>query len=854
MKEINAIKSDLSNLKSNMVNCLQLRASDETLHEEVASLRCSLEFVKSLLDEHPGFSTTNDADSPPLPTTVYDDCLHMSQDHVETTHFRDVSLISWNCRGISNAVPYLLELSAKADIIFISEHWLWPYDLSKLDNIVPGFCGMGHSDNRLNDTSNLKRGCGGVVFLWKSSLPISSISDIDSDRISAIQISVSSSETLTVIGVYLPSADFPTDIFTDHLVELENVISYFQKDGPVLVVGDFNAHIGTRGGTRGEGDGNVRGQLVMGLVERTEQYVVSLSQAASGPMYTYFQNDVHTTVDYCLLDYSAADMISLCATLDHHPLNLSDHLPLHISLDFQPHSVTIPDKGPCLNWGRVIREGSLNCYMSDLFLCLSKHNKIQHTLHNVDAIEEEIIVVSRLIRDCALKNIPEYKTRKKPYFCDKELKNLCMHSKAAWKKWNSAGKPRSGPLLMAMRECKKRVKTFVSRCRAKSERKDIQKRDLLFKNKDNRRFNRPKKIFTCKKLRVGDKLVTKLEELLHYWKEHFTMLSTSNSSISDIANGKLEALSHGLDDQILDVDFTFEEIEDIIKRLKTGKSAGADGLQPEHLKYGGPALVRWLVHIFNAISNLEVIPPSLKISTITPVFKGKGRDPLEPNNYRGISITSILSKCLETAILQRLQPFFMERDFPCPSQSAYRKGVSCLDAIFTTQETILKRMRDGDEPYLCFFDLEKAFDSIEYGVLLRHMFNLGINGKCWRLIKDWYSESFGVVKIRDRMSARFPLSRGVKQGSVLSPTLFNIVINSLLQHLKNTGQGINVSGLEVGSTAHADDIRASSCSVEGIQCLGQCVDTFTSDNSLKLNSEKTELIQFYRHHYIIRLL
>ena len=79
-----------------------------------------------------------------------------------------------------------------------------------------------------------------------------------------------------------------------------------------------------------------------------------------------------------------------------------------------------------------------------------------------------------------------------------------------------------------------------------------------------------------------------------------------------------------------------------------------------------------------------------------------------------------------------------------------------------------------------FFDLEKAFDSIEYGVLLRHMFNLGINGKCWRLIKDWYSESWGVVKIRDQMSARFPLSRGVKQDSVLSPTLFNIVINSLL--------------------------------------------------------------------------
>ena len=792
---------------------------------------------------------TTRVDFQPLPPEEYDDCLPMSQKHVNPIHFSDLNLISWNCRGISNAIPYLHELSVRADIIFISEHWMWPYNLSKLDYILPGFSGMGCSDERLNDTTNLKRGCGGVAFLWKSSLPISFISGIDSDRISAIKISVGPSETLTIIGVYLPTADSTIDKFTDYLIELEKVISSFQGDGPVLVVGDFNAHIGVRGGIRGTGDGNVQGQLVMDMVERAEQYVVSLSQIASGPMYTYFQNDVHTTVDYCLLDHWAADMIGLCATLNHHSLNLSDHLPLHISLDIQPLRVTIPDKKPCLNWGRAIREGSVNGYMSDLSLCLSKQNKIETTLQNADAVEEEIIAVSQLIRNCALNNIPLYKSRKKAYVCDEKLKKLCKHSKAAWKKWESAGRPRSGPLFMTMKECKRQVKTFVSECRAKSERKEIQKRDLLFKNKDNRRFHRPKKHFVCQKLHVNGKIVTNREELLQCWKKHFTVLSISNSDTFGIVDTNLEALSHGLDDQIMDVEFTFEEVEDVVKQLKTGKSAGADGLQPEHLKYGGPALVRWLLRIFNAISKLEEIPSSLKLSMITPVFKGKGRDPLEPNNYRGISVTSILSKCLETAILLRLEPLFMERDFPSPSQSAYRKGVSCLDAIFTTQEAILKRMRDGDEPYLCFFDLEKAFDSIEYGVLLRHMFNLGINGKCWRLIKDWYSDSCSVVKIGDQISARFPLSRGVKQGSVLSPTLFNIVINSLLEHLKSTGQGISVSGLEVGSTAHADDIRAASCSVDGIQLLGQCVNTFACANSLKLNSGKTELVHFSRHHF-----
>ena len=77
---------------------------------------------------------------------------------------------------------------------------------------------------------------------------------------------------------------------------------------------------------------------------------------------------------------------------------------------------------------------------------------------------------------------------------------------------------------MTMKECKRQVKTFVSECRTKSERKEIQKRDLLFKNKDNRRFHRPKKHFVCQKLHVNGKIVTNQEELLQCWKKHFTVL------------------------------------------------------------------------------------------------------------------------------------------------------------------------------------------------------------------------------------------------------------------------------------------------------------------------------------------
>ena len=70
-------------------------------------------------------------------------------------------------------------------------------------------------------------------------------------------------------------------------------------------------------------------------------------------------------------------------------------------------------------------------------------------------------------------------------------------------------------------------------------------------------------------------------------------------------------------------------------------------------------IVNWLKRVFDAIFQLEQIPTSFKLGMIVPVHKGKGRDPLNCNNYRGITLTSVLSKCLEVIILERLLSLFV---------------------------------------------------------------------------------------------------------------------------------------------------------------------------------------------------
>lgn len=90
---------------------------------------------------------------------------------------------------------------------------------------------------------------------------------------------------------------------------------------------------------------------------------------------------------------------------------------------------------------------------------------------------------------------------------------------------------------------------------------------------------------------------------------------------------------------------------------------------------------------------------------------------------------------------------------------------------------------------------------------------IDVNGKCWRLIKDWYSDTSSVVKVNNKCSDSFPVNRDVKQGSSLSPNLFIAVMDFLLSFLKSSGQGLTLFGLNVGNSAHADDVRAASISV-----------------------------------------
>ena len=118
-----------------------------------------------------------------------------------------------------------------------------------------------------------------------------------------------------------------------------------------------------------------------------------------------------------------------------------------------------------------------------------------------------------------------------------------------------------------------------------------------------------------------------------------------------------------------------------------------------------------------------------------------------------------------------------------------------------------------------------------------------LSGKSWRLIKSWYDSPTSRVKLHNRVSDPFLITRGVKQGSVLSPSLFLVVMNTLIQKLRSISCGASLQGIYTGTAIHADDVRCIAPNVQSLLTQSSEIQSFTDEVGLKLNFSKLEVIR-----------
>ena len=165
---------------------------------------------------------------------------------------------------------------------------------------------------------------------------------------------------MTVLCVYLPSSDHTLEEYTTYLNELDCIICAYQTQGPVIVAGDFNAHLPNFCLTP-----NTQGNLVYNLIDRNHLYPVPHTNPSNASNYTFFSgsNKYTSIIDYIFLDAEMAPHLISSKILDHHPLNLSDHLPISISLKIpNMRSRQCHPSSKSINWSKAISSGSIKVY------------------------------------------------------------------------------------------------------------------------------------------------------------------------------------------------------------------------------------------------------------------------------------------------------------------------------------------------------------------------------------------------------------------------------------------------------------------------------------------------------------
>jgi hypothetical protein len=151
-------------------------------------------------------------------------------------------------------------------------------------------------------------------------------------------------------------------------------------------------------------------------------------------------------------------------------------------------------------------------------------------------------------------------------------------------------------------------------------------------------------------------------------------------------------------------------------------------------------------------------------------------------------------------------------------------------------------MEKQKETYLCFVDLRKAYDSVWRGGLFQKLEKDNVPQKLVRLVRMWYEKVKVKVRVNDVESGWFETKVGVRQGDTLSPLLFNIFINGIVEKVKSTGFGARVGEEKVAILLFADDMVLLAESEEELRKLMKAVEEYCKEWHLEVNVEKTKVM------------
>ena len=302
-----------------------------------------------------------------------------------------------------------------------------------------------------------------------------------------------------------------------------------------------------------------------------------------------------------------------------------------------------------------------------------------------------------------------------------------------------------------------------------------------------------------------------------------------------------------------------QELGTALRKAASHKARGPDQATNELFKAGGMVCAsRLLLPLFNAALDCCLTPRAFREANILPVGK-PGADLSTPAGFRPIALSSHAGKVFERILLERLGN--VEQNLSA-EQGGFRKGKGCRDELLALKELIASRGKRRKPTYVAFLDVKGAYDNIPRAKIWQGLRRLEAEEGVIRLIQSFYVEPKTAVIVNGTAHAipSVPTSAGVRQGSVLSPLLFNIAMEGLVDRIVKSGVGVRIqdandravgarlrdrAGRTIGVILYADDIAVVAESKQDLQKLLDVCNDFARDHELQFNLRKSLAVAFF---------
>lgn len=727
-----------------------------------------------------------------------------------------LDVLQWNSRSAVNLHQlraFLDEKTISPHAICLQETW---FKDNKRTPTIPTF--------KLAAISNRQeKGGGGVAIYMKDNIPFEKLDlNINDPTFESCAVTIHLKNCkVALINCYDPPSNKNA---TKELDRLRKLFDHIPHQSYILV-GDFNAH-----DTLWSPKQNPRGKALSELLLEYGATILNdgaptMAETESSPDITIATPNLSARSEWYTLDNSCG----------------SDHLPI-----LSKYNAKYNTTGAA-----VSQKWNLNKADWDLFKNLCSQKLEISDNQNIDEIANQFTSTLKEICDSTIPTTSVKHKKLLPPWWNQDCRKAINQREQARKKYL---KNRTSELKNNYNKTKAHARTTLQIAQKQGWQEIVNKLNHKTTSKKmwstfNKFRGKPTEKINC--LKINGQTITNDREKADALANHYhNMSKTSNQdpAFQTIKETEERTFNQSLPDLFnddrrssnLNCDFTLFELNEALQS-KRSTAPGADKIHYEMLKQLPPDSKQKLLDLINTSWRRGEVPTQWKLATTIPIKKPL-KDKLDPQSYRPISLTSCTCKTMETMIAKRLSNYLEANNIISDNQSGFRPNRSTTDQLVRLESEINMAFMEHKILVAVALDLEKAFDLMWSTGTITKLKEYGISGNMLKWIHSFLKDRKIQTRVGDNTSEELILENGCPQGSVLSPILFNVIVNTLHEALKPHNN--------IGLSQFADDSAVwgkrstLELAVKDLQSVLREIETWALRWGFKVSNLKTKAIIF----------